>query len=247
MPLPELISNFQWLLSNPIDLKGLQGDIWAWATVPNIKNILHELLVLLERHKVKATFFVSGVCAIQNKAEILQINKAGHEIGLHGYKHVPYDMPRTEMADDLYHSISVYKDLGIAVEGFRAPWLITNKDLYDMAQDLGLKYVSNIKAEKPLQRLDGYDFVELPIYLEDQALLKSNATKVLLDCAGPGRVFEFHLLYIRHTLSVLDAFLNRGQTTVLPLVDIAQGKQGVGLSFDIAYLSRWELVKKLVA
>ena len=183
---------------------------------------------------------------MQNKAEILQISKAGHEIGLHGYKHVPYDMSRTEMADDLYRSVSVYKDLGIAVEGFRAPWLITNKDLYDMAQDLGLKYVSNIKAEKPLQRIEGYDFVELPIYLEDQALLKSNATEVLLECAGPGRVFEFHLLYIRHNLSVLNAFLSKGQTHVLPLVDVAKGKQGVGLSFDIAYLSRWELVKKLV-
>ncbi|MDR0492436.1 MAG: polysaccharide deacetylase family protein [Nitrososphaerota archaeon] len=247
LPLPELISNFQWLLSNPIDLTGLRGDIWAWATVPNIKNILHELLLLLERHKVKATFFVSGVCAVQNKAEIIQISDAGHEIGLHGYKHIPYDMPRAEMANDLYHSVLVYKDMGIAVEGFRAPWLITNRDLYNMAQTLGLKYVSNIKAEKPLQKLEGYDFVELPIYLEDQALLKSNAVELLLDSAGPGRVFEFHLLYIRHTLCVLDAFLSKQQTKVLPLVEVAKGKQGTGLSFDIAYLSRWELIKKLVA
>jgi hypothetical protein len=45
--LPELISNVNWLLSNPIDLKGLTGDIWAWATVPHIKGVLHELLVVL--------------------------------------------------------------------------------------------------------------------------------------------------------------------------------------------------------
>jgi hypothetical protein len=246
LPLPELISNFQWLLSNPIDLNGLRGDIWAWATVPNIKNILHELLFLLKRHKVKATFFVSGVCAKQNKSEIIQIYNAGHEIGLHGYKHVPYDMPCAEMTNDLYQSVWVYRDMGITVEGFRAPWLITNRNLYNIAQNLGLKYVSNVKVKKPLQKLEGYDFVELPIYLEDQVLLKSNAVEMLLNCAGHGRVFEFHLLYVRHYLNVLDVFLKKCQTDVLPLMEVAKGKQGTGLSFDIAYLSRWELVKKVV-
>jgi Polysaccharide deacetylase len=242
-----MISNFHWLLSNPIDLKGLRDDIWAWTTVPNIKGVLYELLSLLKQHNVSATFFVSGVCAQQNKAEILRIRDAGHEIGLHGYKHVPYDMPRPELERDMYQAISVYKDMGVSINGFRAPWLIASKDVYCMAQALGLKYVSNIKAKKSLQNIDGYDFVELPIYLEDQTLLKTNAVEILLESCEPRRVFEFHLLYVRRSIEILDTFLSKLKTETGTLLQIAEGRKGIGLSFDIAYLSRLELIKKLVA
>ncbi len=245
--LPELISNFHWLLSNPIDLKGLRGDIWAWASVPNIKGVLRELLSLLEKHDVAATFFVSGVCAQQNRDEIARIRDAGHEIGLHGYRHVPYDMPRAEMEDDLYQAVSIYKGMGMTVKGFRAPWLIASEDSYRLAQALGLKYVSNIKAKKTLEKVDEYDLIQLPIYLEDQALLQKNAVETLLESSESGRVFEFHLLYVRQTMRELDEFLSKLHIDTATLIEIAEGKQAVGLSFDIAYLSRWELIKKLVA
>ncbi len=242
-----MISNFHWLLSNPIDLKGLRNDIWAWATVPNIKDVLHELLSLLKQHNVSATFFVSGVCAQQNSAEILRIRDAGHEIGLHGYKHVPYDMPSPELERDMYQAISVYKEMGVSVNGFRAPWLIASKDVYCLAQNLGLKYVSNIKSKKPMQNVDGYDFVELPIFLDDQTLLKRNAVEILMESCETGRVFEFHLLYVRHSLKILDTFLTKLQKQTGTLLQIAEGRNAIGLSFDIAYLSRLELMKKLVA
>jgi hypothetical protein len=247
LPLPELISNVHWLLQNPIDLNGLLGDIWAWATVPNIKNALNDLLALLKRHDVKATFFISGVCAQQNRSEVLKIHGLGHEIGLHGYKHVPYDMPLQEMENDLSKAIAVYREMGITVEGFRAPWLIASEDSYRLAQTFGLKYVSNIKAQTSLQRLDEYGLIQLPIYLEDQTLLQKNATEKLLKSADNGRVFEFHLLYVRQTMNVLEGFLSKLHNDTATLLEIAEGKSGVGLSFDIAYLNRLELIKKIVA
>jgi peptidoglycan/xylan/chitin deacetylase (PgdA/CDA1 family) len=244
-PLPELISNLHWLLSNPIDLKGLRGDMWAWASVPNIKEVLHELLSLLERHNVALTFFISGVCAEQNKDEIVRIKDAGHEIGLHGYRHVPYDMLCAEMVRDMYQAISVFREMGVVVKGFRAPWLIANKDAYRAAQMLGLTYVSNVSAKKALQRVDKYNLVELPIYLDDQTLLQKNAVEILLESSETGRVFEFHLLYVRQRMRVLDDFLNKLKIDTATLSQIAGGSKGVGLSFDIAYLNRLELLKKL--
>lgn len=221
--------------------------MWAWATAPNIKGVLHELLALLERHNVPATFFVSGVCARQNKSEIIEIRDAGHEIALHGYRHVPYNMPRAGMEADLYQAVSVYNDLDIEIKGFRAPWLIASMDVYTLAEQLGLKYVSNYKSTEPLHRVKGYDFLEIPIYLEDQALLKDNPVETLMNSSEAGRTFEFHLLYVRHTFRILDAFLSKLQMQTATLSQIAEGKQGLGLSFDIAYLSRWELIKKIVA
>jgi len=245
--MPELISNFHWLLSNPIDLKGLRGDIWAWGSVPRIKEVLRELLSLLERHNVAATFFVSGVCAEQNKDEILRIKNAGHEIGLHGYRHVPYNMSRAEMVRDMYQAISVFREMGVVVKGFRAPWLIANEDSYRAAQMLGLTYVSNISAKKALQRVDKYDLMELPIYLDDQSLLQRDAVEILLKSSQTGRVFEFHLLYVRRRMRVLDDFLNKLKSGTATFSQIAEGRKGIGLSFDIAYLNRLELIKKLVS
>jgi peptidoglycan/xylan/chitin deacetylase (PgdA/CDA1 family) len=244
-PLPELISNLQWLVSNPIDLKSLRSDIWAWGSVPYIKEVLHELLLVLDRHNVASTFFISGVCAEQNRDEVLRIKDAGHEIGLHGYRHVPYDMPYPEMMSDLNQAVSVFKEMGVDVKGFRAPWLIANEDAYRGAQMLGLNYVSNVKARNGLRQFKEYSFVELPIYLDDESLLQQNAADVLLDSSEDGRVFGFHLLYVRQTMQPLDDFLGRLEIETATLSQIGEGSKGVGLSFDIAYLSRIELLKKL--
>jgi hypothetical protein len=234
------------LLSNPIDLKDLRNDIWAWGSVPHIKGVLHELLFLLEKHKVEATFFVSGVCAEQNKDEILRIIDAGHEIGLHGYKHVPYDMSRAEVFGDMYQAVSVFRKIGVDAKGFRAPWLISNENAYHVAQALGLKYVSSVKAKTGPQRLEKYNFVELPIFLDDQTLLQKDAVDTLLRSSEAGRVFEFHLLYVRQSIQILNDFLSRLKIDTATLSQIAEGRKGVGLSFDIAYLNRIELLKKLV-
>ena len=245
--LPELIVNLDWLVTHPIDLKDLRRDIWAWGSVPYIKEVLHELLSVLKRHNAVATFFISGVCAKQNKDEVLRIKEAGNEVALHGYKHVPYDMPYAEMAKDMQKAISTFKEIGVDINGFRAPWLITNENSLHLSQKLGLKYVSNTKTKKGLQKIDKYNLVELPIYLDDQALLQKNALEVLLNSSESGRVFEFHLLYVKQTMRVLDNYLNRLKIETVTLSQIAEGDIGIGLSFDIAYLNRLELPKKLFA
>jgi hypothetical protein len=244
-PLPELISNLQWLFSNPIDLKNLRKDIWAWGSVPHIREVLYELLSVLATHNVAATFFISGVCAEQNKDDIRKISGAGHEIGLHGYRHVPYDLSYAELMRDLHQAISIFKEIGVEVKGFRAPWLIANEDAYRAAQMLDLKYVSNVTAKTALQQVNEYPLVELPIYLDDQSLLQENAVETLLESSEPGRVFGFHLLYVRQKMGVLDNFLTRLKIETATLSQIVDGNKGIGLSFDIAYLSRLELVKKL--
>jgi hypothetical protein len=46
-------------------------------------------------------------------------------------------------------------------------------------------------------------------------------------------------------MHVLDDYLGKLNIDTVTLSQIAEGREGLGLSFDIAYLSRLELVKKL--
>jgi hypothetical protein len=154
-------------------------------------------------------------------------------------------MTYAELIRDICQAVYIFKNMEIDVKGFRAPWLIANKNAYRAAESIGLKYVSNIKAKRGLQRFDGYSFVQLPIYLDDQTLLEKNPVEALLKSSKAGRVFGFHLLYVRQNMDVLDEFLGRLNIRTATLSQIAEGQEGLGLSFDIAYLSRVELIKKL--
>lgn len=51
------------------------------------EEYLPQMLDILAHHKVKATFFIGGTWAEKFPDLVLSIQKAGHEIGSHGYSH----------------------------------------------------------------------------------------------------------------------------------------------------------------
>lgn len=85
------------------------------------------VLALLERHGVKATFFVLGTVARDHPDLVRAIAAAGHEVGCHGWDHtlVSKATPAALLAD-LTAARALLRDLsGQAVAGFRAPsWSI---------------------------------------------------------------------------------------------------------------------------
>lgn len=81
------------------------------------------MLALLQRHGVKATFFVLGWVAQRQPRLVEEIAAAGHEIGSHGYWHrLIYRMTPEEFRTDLVQARRVLQEiLGRPVEAFRAP------------------------------------------------------------------------------------------------------------------------------
>lgn len=76
-----------------------------------------ELLKLLEKHKIKATFFLIGRNIEMHKFSALEIVKSGHEVGNHGYMHerraslfslhkIVYEIRKT---DELIESLGLAK------------------------------------------------------------------------------------------------------------------------------------------
>jgi polysaccharide deacetylase family protein (PEP-CTERM system associated) len=81
------------------------------------------VLELLDAHGVAATFFVVGWVAERRPGLVREIHRRGHELGCHGYAHVPiYRMDRRRFREDLRRARQAVEDAaGTAVVGYRAP------------------------------------------------------------------------------------------------------------------------------
>jgi peptidoglycan-N-acetylglucosamine deacetylase len=82
------------------------------------------LLDLLKKHGVKATFFVVGENAEQNKELIKRIQEEGHSLGLHHYRHVSsWFLSPLGLKKQLERTNEVLKRLtGEETYLYRPPW-----------------------------------------------------------------------------------------------------------------------------
>lgn len=82
-----------------------------------------QLLNLLERYHIKASFFVVAEFAKQNPEVITQMQQSGHLIGLHSLSH-QNGLLQTPAStkDDFQQSIKIMEQLGIDIHYFRPPW-----------------------------------------------------------------------------------------------------------------------------
>lgn len=106
------------------------------------------LLKLLEKHKIKATFFVTGEVLKENEKIIRLVAKKGHEIGIHGYSHKRFDsLSEKEKDDEIRKSLEIYKGLfNKKPRGFRAPQHSADSKTIRLLNKYGFKYDSSVCA-----------------------------------------------------------------------------------------------------
>lgn len=136
----ELWSEGIWLQPY-ITEKMIQNDTFP-ASMIKILDTLHE-------HNAHATFFVT-LKVTEKYPEILKrIYEAGHEIGIHGPKHIRLeDYQPQEFKEDLIKQISIIKNLiGKKPIGYRAPHFSLNKKTYwvlEILKELNFSYDSSV-------------------------------------------------------------------------------------------------------
>lgn len=116
------------------------------------KNLI-QIIDLLNRHKIKATFFVLGFIAEKFPESIEMIAGNGHEIACHGYFHRPiFTQTPQEFEEDVLRSKEILERIaGVEIKGYRAPFFsITENTLWalDILKKLGFLYDSSIFPTK---------------------------------------------------------------------------------------------------
>ena len=126
----------------PVISRGRTGEPFVSLTFDDGPSdaVTPRILDLLDRHQVKATFFVSGVNA-QNYPDIMaDIIVRGHRIGNHSYHHFPHLMLKSRRS--LYYEISeareVLRAMGIETKAFRPPVGIINPKLAGVLSELDM-------------------------------------------------------------------------------------------------------------
>jgi len=110
---------------------------------------MNNLLDLLEKNEVKATFFWLASQAARYPDLLRKTAAQGHEIGCHGLAHIPITMQTPgEFKATTSHAIFLLEDLlGEPIQSFRAPFFSINSGslwALDILVSLGIRYDSSI-------------------------------------------------------------------------------------------------------
>lgn len=135
------------------------------------------ILEILERHGVKASFYVPAVAALLHSDEQRRVVSEGHEIGIHGWIHelnsvLPYEDERDLM---LRSADTLEKVTGVRPIGMRTPSWDFSPHTLRIAKEMGLLYDSSLMADEDCYELllDGEPtgVVELPVeWIRDDAV-----------------------------------------------------------------------------
>jgi peptidoglycan-N-acetylglucosamine deacetylase len=142
-----------------------QGTYGAKVAVPLI-------LELLDRHGVRATFFVPARVAERHPARVEQIVAADHEVAHHGYTHTsPTKLSRDEEENELVKGLEVLRGFGAEIEGYRSPSWDFSAHTEELLMAHGFRYSSNFMDDLRPYRREGSSLVEVPIQwmLDDAA------------------------------------------------------------------------------
>ncbi|MCC7205618.1 MAG: polysaccharide deacetylase family protein, partial [Phycisphaeraceae bacterium] len=122
----------------------------SWDQWPSrVEGAMDRLLAVLDRHGVKATFFVLGDVARRCPRLVPHVADLGHEIASHGFNHDRLHRltPETFKVDLRASMDLLEQQSGRPVLGYRAPtWSVTRRTSWavDVLIEEGLRYDASI-------------------------------------------------------------------------------------------------------
>jgi len=164
-----------------------------------------QILDLLDKYSVQATFFVSGINALRYPEIIKDIVSRGHSIGNHSFSHNPFLMLTSfnNLYREIFDAQEILRKMGINTRAFRPPVGIVNPKLSPILDKLGMFcvtfscrafdagnfHVKNL-GSKILKKVKADDIILLhdvpPRRKEDRAVLLPEIERLLMGIIAKG-------------------------------------------------------------
>ena len=160
-------------------------DVEEWYHLEYFKNSktdknksvmdgLQTFIKIIDKHNIKASFFIVGELIQTLKKTIVKLDVDGHDIGLHSYGHRrPVEQDLEEFIHDTKRSVlEMTSILPTNSFGYRSPCFALDRVRLDEIVNLGLKYDASkiTQKEHPLYvnlDLKGFEEQEKDIYVKD--------------------------------------------------------------------------------
>jgi peptidoglycan/xylan/chitin deacetylase (PgdA/CDA1 family) len=218
-----------------------RGEYGARVGVPRI-------LELLDRHGLRATFFVPGHTVESFPDETATILERGHEIAHHSYAHVdPSQQSRDEERADMERALAALDRVGVKPLGYRSPSADLSPSTLELVEQHGFLYDSSLMTDdfrpfhprigdlvardEPLERGRESHLWELPMSfeLDDWVHFQFNFDPYRKGGATPSDVLEIW----REEFDWMDAHVDGGVLTV------CMHPQVIGRGHRMAMLERF--------
>ena len=126
----------------------IRREDWP-ALESRIEMQVGQILAILDRHQVRATFFLLGWVAEQHPDMVRTMVSRGHEIATHGYSHeLVFNMEPALFHEDISRSLNLLREIsGVECRGYRAPSFSIRRDMswaWEILANLGIEYDSSI-------------------------------------------------------------------------------------------------------
>jgi peptidoglycan/xylan/chitin deacetylase (PgdA/CDA1 family) len=122
---------------------------------PSLAQGYPQIFNLLERHAVRATFFVEGWNGVHHPDAVAEIVQRRHELGMHGWVHERWSTltPEEEKALAARATDALGKAAGVCPRGFRAPGGERTPETAGVLRGLGYRYDASLGREMRPERL----------------------------------------------------------------------------------------------
>ena len=109
----------------------------------SVQRALPRILEMLDELGLRSTFFIEGLNAELYPEALLDIANAGHELGLHGWRHEYWpDLSPSDEARTLERSVHEMREIGIQPRAFRPPGGRLTRSSPELLANLGFTHCS---------------------------------------------------------------------------------------------------------
>jgi len=170
---------------------GTKGILLTFDDGPDPQTT-SRILDILEKHSVKALFFMTGKKVAENPELVRKISQNGHLIGTHTFSHsifFPFFSVKRMISEIVRTSDIIEKTTGKKVGFFRPPFGITNPNVAGAIKKTGMKVI-------------GWSMRSLDTVTKDPGVLRSR----ILNNISEGDIILLHDTQVQ-TVQILDNFI----------------------------------------